>query len=105
MQAECGCNARGAAIVPALPEVLILVRRGCTFPYPPRRAMLVAGSHQPQDIMPKFAIIVGVIVALVVYVILQLLGILLQFALIAAVFGFIAGFAIFQFVSRGRSEE
>ena len=44
--------------------------------------------------MRSFQIIAAIILALIVFAVLKLLGFLIKFALIAAVFGFVAGLLV-----------
>jgi multisubunit Na+/H+ antiporter MnhF subunit len=54
--------------------------------------------------MRALEIIAGVVVALIVFVVLKIFGLVLKFALIAAVLGFVGGLAItWMFRSRSAS--
>ena len=57
-----------------------------------------ASEWQSGDTMRTIEIVVGLIVALVLFVVLKLIGIVIKFAAIAAVIGFILGLAVTRMV-------
>jgi membrane associated rhomboid family serine protease len=51
-------------------------------------------THRREDSLRTFEIIAGLLLAVVLFIVLKVIGMVIKFALIAAVLGFIAGLLI-----------